>query len=261
MYSSFQTAEAKAPEIKQALLCLTLYLALVILSSFSLRLKNGRKFLNRVNYLLWKGCSPAVYSSIKYQFMEICPTFVFFTYELATISFFHFALQIPNQSLINQLAWFSLYLTRLSVILQDHLANLIGRCLKRAFLEMNDEILAWDFSTFSQKLFVNRIKLMKLPSGNSTLIDSAANRFSCLSLALKELHEHHEFFWLPYIAHLSSVLIFVLALLVLQDPTTATLVNAMFSTVTAAKLLVVCILLGDTSEQVSVFHERASTRL
>jgi hypothetical protein len=249
MYSSFQKDKPQGPKTKQPLLCLTLYLMLAVLATFSLRLKNGRKFLNRINFLLWKGSGPAVSSSIKYQIFEIFPTFIFLTFELVTITSIHIFIPLTNESLINQLAWFSLYLTRVSLIFQDHLANAIGRCLKIAFKELNDEILAWDFSKFSHKLFVNRKKIMT--GGNSMLIYSAADRFSCLSLALKELHQHYGFFWLPYFAHLSSVLIFMLALIVLKDITAFTYVNAMFSTVTAAKLLVVCFLLGDTSEQVS----------
>jgi hypothetical protein len=239
------------------MLCLALYLVLAALASFSLRLKNGRKFLNRVNYLLWKGCGQAAYSGIKHQILEICPTFVFLTFELVTITCIHISLQLSKEPVINQLAWFSLYLTRVSLILQDHLANAIGRCLMVAFREMNDEILAWEFSKFSQKLFINRNKLMTLTRGNSTLINFAADRFSYLSLALKELHQHYEFFWLPYFGHLCSVLIFMLAIIFLQDITTFTFINAMFSSVTTAKLLLVCFLLGDTSVQVSVFHEKA----
>jgi hypothetical protein len=249
MYSSFQRDNPRALETKQILLCLTLYLVLATLASFSLRLKNGRKFLNRVNYLLWKGSGSAVSSSIKFQILEIFPIFVFLTFELVTITVLHFSIPLSNESFVKQLAWFSLYLTRVSLILQDHLANAIGRCLKIAFEELNDEILAWDFSKFTHKLFVNRKIIMT--GGNSTLIDSAADRFSCLSLALKELHQHYGFFWLPYFAHLSSILIFMLALIVLRDLTVITFVNAMFSSVTAARLLVVCFLLGDTSVQVS----------
>jgi hypothetical protein len=233
------------------LLCFTLYLILAALATFSLRTKNGRKFLNRVNHLLWKGCGPTVYSGIKYQILDICPTIIYLTFELITITFVHISLKLANQSLINQLAWFSIYLTRLSVIFQDHLANVIGRCLGRALREMNDEILAWDFS---QKLFTKRNKTMTLMSmsRNSTFINSAAARFSCLSLALKELHKHYEFFWLTYIAHLSSVLIFTLALVVLNDVAAFTYLNVMFSSLTATKLINVCFLLGDASMQVSL---------
>jgi hypothetical protein len=229
------------------MICLTTYQFLAIIASLTLRVKNGCTFINRVNFLLWEGCRSEMCYGIKYRFLELFPFFIFIGFELTILITFHLILRISSQPLIYQLTWFSLYLTRCSLVLQQHLGYAIGLRLKTAFVELNEEILTWDFS---HKIFSKRDKLTLINYENCTTIKSAATRFSFLSLALKELNQHFGLFWLLDLSHLCTILIFLLSQIILDKNASTFYLVSIFALVTAAKLTNICFLLGDASAQV-----------
>jgi hypothetical protein len=233
------------------MICLATHLSFAILATLSLRLKKGRKFVNRVNFLLWGGCSSEICYGLKYHFIELFPFFIFISFELTILITFHSILSISSQPFLDQLSWFSLYLSRCSLVLQQHLGYAIGLRLKTAFTELNEEILNWDFS---HKIFSKRNKLTVMNCVNFTTIKSAATRFSHLSLALKELNQYYGLFWLLDLSHLCTILIFLLSQIILDNNASTFYLVAIFTLVTAAKLTNICFLLGDASAQVRSFN-------
>jgi hypothetical protein len=251
IYNRFcRSPQASTRASTPMMICLTTYLFFAILATLSLRLKNGRKFLNRVNFLLWGGCRSEMSYGFKYRFMELFPFFIFISFELTILITFHFILSISSQPILDQLTWFSLYLSRFSLVLQQHLWYAIGLRLKTAFIELNEEILTWDFS---HEIFSKRNKLTVMNCVNFTTIKSAATRFSFLSLALKELNQYYGLFWLLDLSHLCTILIFLLSQIILDNNFATFYLVAIFTLVSAAKLTNICFLLGDASAQVRFY--------
>jgi hypothetical protein len=231
------------------MLCLVIYCALEVLACSIQRFKDGRRFLNKINVLLWKASSGStqITANLNRRTLEILPCILFLTFDVSVTVIYHW-LTLSAQPIFYQLTWLSFYSVRWSLIPLEHLGIAIATDLKKLFFALNEEILNLESS---QLFFVKTNTKRMTKSGMLGTIKSVAVRFSNLSIALKELNAFYGLFWLLNVAHLSTIITFLFSRWLSKESALMAAFLLVFGVVTSLRLSMLCFRLGDASAEVS----------
>jgi len=208
------------------------------MATLVLPLKDGSIFLKKINSLFWKSDLLSLHRKVSDPsgfYILLFTTFV--ALEVICIVFLHYYVILFTTPWTGQLHWMTIYVVRMLVVLQEQFGSVICLDLKSRLANLNDRIQNWAPAKFFIKTnLISRIV-------------SAEAEFSSLSLILKELNCRFGLFWLLDLSQLSMVLILTLANLTTIDMNTALTFLAVFA-LSAARLVMICFLLGDTTTQV-----------
>jgi hypothetical protein len=196
---------------------------------------------------LWKVDSlhkPSLFeeqNKVYVKFMKLAVvTFIIIEICLCTaVQFVGNKLNFPIQVRIN---WFGLYAVRLKVVCQEQLGALLCLEFQSRFRNLNVSLRDWrgvlDGINASKNNIFSRVTCL-------------AAEFSNLTLALEDINEHFGLHWLLQISQLTAALIVVLARMESLDEFLPIATFLGFAIVISARLIFLCFLLGETSDQVS----------
>jgi len=244
---SFGTYQSEAPAYVKRLTFCTVVFYSVLMATLVLSLNDGCRFVNKINFLLWKCDALSNPKSSKHTAMKLLFA-TFLGLEFLTIVALYITLKQADTPWTNQLIGGCSFVARGLAVFQEQLSSIICLELKTRFSNLNDRILGWEPKASA---FLN--KAVFLRNESFSRITYAAAEFSNLSLALKELNSHFGIFWLLNVAQLNLILTAVLASLTTL-PLTSNLGITMLvmSAISAIRLMTMCTLSGDTTTQVNV---------